>query len=122
MPVRIDLARSAGTDFERVILTIRLALAARPSRPLPAFDIALRRYWEHQHPGEPLEEYLRRGGLAGRFGQALPQQMQSALADVAAALLPGTVGSVLDEATGSLIGALRERRQSVRALARCAAG
>ncbi|MFC9431909.1 ATP/GTP-binding protein [Streptomyces sp. NPDC056987] len=120
LPVRIDLARTAGTDFERVILTIRLALAARPGRPLPAFDIALRRYWEHQHPGEPLEEYLRRGGLAGRFGQALPQQMQSALADVAAALLlPGTVGSVLGEVTGTLIGALRERRQSVRALAGC---
>lgn len=118
LPVRIDLARSAGTDFERVILTIRLALAGL-GRPLPAFDIALRRYWEHQHPGEPLEEYLRRGGLS-RFGQALPRQMQSALADVAQALLlPGTVGSALGEVTGSLIGALRERRQSVRALAGC---
>ena len=28
LPVRIDLARAAGTDFERVILTLRLALAA----------------------------------------------------------------------------------------------
>src|SRR5689334_13580659 len=26
LPVRIDLARSAGTDFERAILTLRLAL------------------------------------------------------------------------------------------------
>lgn len=119
LPVRIDLSRSAGTDFEHVILTIRLALAEL-GRPLPAFDLALRRYWEHQHPGEPLEEYLRRGGLASRFGKALPQQMQSALGDIAQALLlPGTVGSVVGEVTGSLVRALREHRQSVRALAGC---
>lgn len=119
LPVRIDLSRSVGTDFERVILTIRLALAEL-GRPLPAFDLALRRYWEHQHPGEPLEEYLRRGGLAARFGKALPQQMQSALSDVAQALLlPGTVGSVVGQVTGSLVHALRERRQTVRALAVC---
>ncbi|MFZ3562890.1 ATP/GTP-binding protein [Streptomyces sp. BH097] len=120
VPVRIDLARSAGTDIEQVVLTLRLALAEL-GRPLPAFDIALRRYWEATHPGEPLEEYLRRGGLARRFGEALPQQMQSALADVAQALLlPGTIGSVVGEVAGTLVGALRERRQTVRALAGCA--
>ncbi|MFE7935493.1 ATP/GTP-binding protein, partial [Streptomyces sp. NPDC057456] len=120
LPVRIDLARSAGTDFEQVVLTIRAALT-RIGRPLPAFDLALRRYWEANHPGEPLEEYLRRGGLGSRFGQALPQQMQSALADVAQALmLPGTIGSVVGQVAGALIGALRERRQTVRALAGCA--
>ncbi|WP_327364959.1 hypothetical protein [Streptomyces sp. NBC_01296] len=121
LPVRIDLARSAGVDFERVVLTIRLALAAHLNRPLPAFDIALRRYWEHQHPGESLEEYLRRGGLAARFGKNLPQQMQSALSDVAQALLlPGTVGSAIGQLTGALTTAIRERRQTVRALAGCA--
>ncbi|MFJ9598041.1 ATP/GTP-binding protein [Streptomyces virginiae] len=120
LPVRIDLARSAGTSFEDVVLTIRAALAEL-GRPLPAFDIALRRYWESQHPGESLEEYLRRGGLAGRFGKAMPQQMQSALADVAQALLlPGTVGTAVGAVVGSLAGALRERRQTVRALAGCA--
>ncbi|MER5927421.1 hypothetical protein [Streptomyces mirabilis] len=120
LPVRIDLARSAGTSFEDVILTVRAALAEL-GRPLPAFDIALRRYWETQHPGEPLEEYLRRGGLAGRFGKAMPQQMQSALADVAQALLlPGTVGTAAGALAGSLTRALRERRQTVRALAGCA--
>ncbi|MCQ8194640.1 ATP/GTP-binding protein [Streptomyces rugosispiralis] len=120
LPIRIDLARSAGTDFERLVLTIRLALAGL-GRPLPAVDIALRRYWEHNHPGEPLEEYLRRGGLAGRFGQAGQQQMQSALSDVAQALLlPGTVGSAVGQVTSSLVRALRERRQTVRALAGCA--
>ncbi|MGW4983086.1 ATP/GTP-binding protein [Streptomyces mirabilis] len=119
LPVRIDLARSAGTDFEQIVLTIRAALAGI-GRPLPAFDLALRRYWDANHPGEPLEEYMRRGGLASKFGQALPQQMQSALADVAQTLLlPGTVGSVVGQATGALVRALRERRQTVRALAAC---
>jgi hypothetical protein len=120
LPVRLDLACSAGADFERAILTLRLALTVL-GRPMPAFDVALRRYWEATHPGEPLEEYLRRGGLGARFGQALPQQMQSALSDVAQALLlPGTVGSVVSQVTGSLVRALRERRQSVRALEQCA--
>ncbi|MGW7673075.1 hypothetical protein ACWGJX_39175 [Streptomyces sp. NPDC054775] len=121
LPVRIDLARSAGVDFERVILTIRLALAAL-GQPMPAFDLALRRYWERNYPGEPIEEYLRRGGLLSRFSAAaaLPQQMQSALSDVAQALLlPGTVGSVLGHGAGALVKALRERRQAVRALAGC---
>ncbi|MEU8949693.1 ATP/GTP-binding protein [Streptomyces sp. NPDC048489] len=120
LPVRIDLSRSDGTDFEQIVLTIRAALT-RIGRPLPAFDLALRRYWEANHPGEPLEEYLRRSGLGSRFGQALPQQMQSALADVAQALmLPGTIGSVVGQVTGALVSALRERRQTVRALAGCA--
>ncbi|MEU6300765.1 hypothetical protein [Streptomyces erythrochromogenes] len=44
--------------------------------------------------------------------------MQSALSDVAQALLlPGTVGSVIGSLTGALTTALRERRQTVRALA-----
>jgi hypothetical protein len=120
VPVRIDLSRSAAMDFERVILTLRAALAGL-GRPLPAFDLALRRYWEHHHPAEPLEEYLRRGGLAGRAARAMPGQLQSAAADVAQALLlPGTVGSAIGQVTGALVRALRERRQAVRALAGCA--
>ncbi len=119
LPVRIDLARSAGGDFEHLVLTLRAALAAI-GRPLPAFDLALRRYWEHQHPGEPLEAYLQRGGLTAKFGKTMPQQMQSALSDVAQALLlPGTVGSAVGQVTDSLVRALRERRQTVRALASC---
>lgn len=119
LPVRIDLARSAGTDFERVVLTVRLALAEL-GRPLPAFDLALRRYWDHVHPGESLEEFLRRGGLGRRFGKAVPQQMQSALADLAqAVLLPGTVGAVVGQVTSGVVRALRDHRASVRALAGC---
>ncbi|MFC0598292.1 hypothetical protein [Streptomyces palmae] len=65
---------------------------------------------------------MRRGGLLSRFSAAaaLSQQMQSALSDVAQALLlPGTVGSALGHGTGALIKALRERRRSVRALTGC---
>ncbi|AXK36500.1 ATP/GTP-binding protein [Streptomyces armeniacus] len=121
LPVRIDLARAAGIDFERVVLAIRLALAGL-GRPMPAFDLALRRHWEHHHPGEPLEDYLQRGGMLARFSGALnlPQQMQSALADAAQALaLPGTVGGAIGQIAQSLVSALRERRQTVRALAGC---
>ncbi|WP_406297252.1 ATP/GTP-binding protein [Streptomyces sp. NBC_00624] len=121
LPVRIDLARSSGVDFERVVLSIRLAVAVL-GRPMPAFDLALRRHWDRHHPGEPLEEYLRRGGLLSRFsnGVNLPSQLQSALADVAQALaLPGTIGGAVGQLTTTLVGALRERRQTVRALAGC---
>jgi hypothetical protein len=98
---RLDLARSANTDFERIVVTIRLAIAAAAGRPMPAFDIALRRYWDHQHPGEPLEEYLRRDGLVARFGRALPDQMQAALGELAQGLaLPGMLGSAVGQLTG----------------------
>ncbi|WP_316782906.1 ATP/GTP-binding protein [Streptomyces sasae] len=123
LPVRIDLARSAsnGADFERVLLTIRLALAARVGRPLPSFDLALRRYWDTRHPGEPLEEYVRRTGLAAKFGQMLPQQVQGAVSEAVSALqLPGLVGSAAGQVASALITALRERRERARALAGCA--
>ncbi|MEV0479697.1 ATP/GTP-binding protein [Streptomyces sp. NPDC050508] len=121
VPLRLDLARSANTDFERVVVMIRLSIAAAVGRPMPAFDIALRRYWDHRHPGEPLEEYLRRDGLLTRFGQALPQQMQAALGEVAQGLaLPGMLGSAVGQLTGALVRALREHRRSVSALAGCA--
>lgn len=123
LPVRIDLARAAstGSDFERVVLTIRLALAAAVGRPLPSFDLALRRYWEAQHPGEPLEEYIKRTGLAGKFGQMLPKQMQVAVSEAIGALqLPGLVGAAAGRVTTALVGALRERRAKARALAGCA--
>ncbi|MFG2681279.1 ATP/GTP-binding protein [Streptomyces sp. NPDC048392] len=123
LPVRIDLARSAstGSDYERVVLTIRLALAATVGRPLPSFDLALRRYWDAQHPGEPLEEYVRRTGLVGKFGQMLPGQLQGAVSEAIGALqLPGLVGSAAGQVTTALVQALRERRERARALAGCA--
>ncbi|MGW7328139.1 ATP/GTP-binding protein [Streptomyces sp. NPDC054840] len=120
LPIRIDLARSAstGSDFERVILTIRLALAGALGRTLPSFDVALRHYWEHVHPGEPLDEYVRRTGLTGRFAEMLPQQLQAGVGEVAAALaLPGLVGSAAGQLTSALVQALRERQERAQALA-----
>ncbi|OIJ95387.1 ATP/GTP-binding protein [Streptomyces colonosanans] len=120
LPIRIDLSRAAstGSDFERVILTIRLALAGALDRTVPSFDVALRHYWEHVHPGEPLDEYIRRSGLAGRFSNLLPGQLQAGVGEVAAALaLPGLVGSAAGQLTTALVSALRERHERARALA-----
>ncbi|MER5395392.1 ATP/GTP-binding protein [Streptomyces sp. NPDC002599] len=121
LPVRIDLSRGSGTDFEQIVLSLRLAVAAL-KRPMPAFDLALRRYWDHNHPGESVEEYLHRGGALRRFGSVteFPDQMRSTLADLAQALaLPGTVGGALGQGAKILVQALREKRQAVRALAGC---
>ncbi|MER5353386.1 ATP/GTP-binding protein [Kitasatospora sp. NPDC002551] len=119
LPIRIDLARSAGTDFEHLVLALRTALAGL-DRPLPAFDLALGRYWEHNHPGEPLEDYLRRAGLAGRAGRALPGQLQAALGEAAQQLgLPGAIGSAAGQITTAAVRAVRERRATARALAGC---
>ncbi|EST29291.1 hypothetical protein N566_22370 [Streptomycetaceae bacterium MP113-05] len=121
LPVRVDLAAQSGFDFESLILSVRLAVAEL-GRPMPAFDLALRRYWEHNHPGEPLEEYLRRRTLFSRLATSvsLPNQMQSALADTAQALLlPGTVGSLVGSGLRATVGALRDRREAARALAGC---
>ncbi|MEV5203223.1 ATP/GTP-binding protein [Streptomyces sp. NPDC053720] len=120
LPIRIDLSRaaSAGSDFERVILTIRLALAEALGRPMPSFDMALRHYWEHAHPGEPLDEYIRRSGLTGRFTNMLPQQLQAGVGEMAAALaLPGLVGSAAGQLTSALVSALRDRQERAQALA-----
>ncbi|WP_327372291.1 ATP/GTP-binding protein [Streptomyces sp. NBC_01217] len=120
LPIRIDLSRAAstGADFERVILTIRLALAGALGRPMPSFDVALRHYWEHVHPGEPLDEYIRRSGLAGKFANMLPQQLQAGVGEVAAALaLPGLAGSAAGQLTSALVTALRERHERALALA-----
>ncbi|MEW1725069.1 ATP/GTP-binding protein [Streptomyces sp. NPDC093109] len=120
LPIRIDLSRSAstGSDFERVILTIRLALAGALGRTLPSFDVALRHYWEAVHPGEPLDEYVRRTGLTGRFAEMLPQQLQAGVGEVAAALqLPGLAGSAAQQLTSALVSALRERQARAQALA-----
>ncbi|MFI9788521.1 ATP/GTP-binding protein [Kitasatospora sp. NPDC051984] len=120
LPVRIDLASSAGADLEQIVLTLRLALARHVGRPMPAFDLALHRYWSTVHPGEPLEEYLQRSGLAGKFGRALPGQVKSAISEAASLLsLPGVVGTAAGRVTVALARALRERHRKLAALAGC---
>lgn len=122
LPVRIDLSRQSGLGFEDILLALRLT-AGRLGRPMPAFDLALRRYWDVNHPGDPLEAYLRRHGFLRRFATAvsLPEQVQSVLGDIAQAVaLPGTLGALVGQTLRSVVGSLREHRQSVRALAGCA--
>ncbi|WP_432093607.1 ATP/GTP-binding protein [Streptomyces sp. bgisy100] len=121
IPVRVDLAAPSGVDFESLVLSLRLAVAEL-GRPMPAFDLALRRYWEHNHPGEPLEEYLRSRSFFQRFASSmsLSGQVQSALADAAQALLmPGTVGSLVGSGLKATVRALRERREETRLLSAC---
>lgn len=120
LPIRIDLSRSAstGSDYERVLLTIRLALAGELGRTLPSFDLALRNYWETVHPGELLDEYVRRTGIAGKVTDLLPGQLQAGVGEIAAALqLPGLVGSAAGQITSALVTALRERHDRAQALA-----
>ncbi|MFF7333648.1 ATP/GTP-binding protein [Streptomyces sp. NPDC008150] len=121
LPVRIDLSRQAGNDFEALILALRLSVA-QLGRPMPAFDLALRRWWEANHPGQSLAEHLRGSRLLNRLSGTvtLPSQVESALSDLAQALLmPGTVGSVVGQGLRTVVRALREHWQEVRALARC---
>ncbi|MFE0421537.1 ATP/GTP-binding protein [Streptomyces sp. NPDC058953] len=121
VPVRVDLSRDSGGDFESLMLAVRLG-AAELGQPMPTFDLAFQRYWERNHPGEPIDEYLRRRTWFSRFpgSESLSGQMQSALADVAQAVaLPGTVGAVVGSGFQVLVQALRERRHQVRGLAEC---
>lgn len=121
VPVRVDLSRDSGSDFESLMLALRLAVAEL-GEPMPAFDLAFQRYWERNHPGEPLEEYLRRRTWFSRFpgSRSLSGQMQSVLSDVAQAVaLPGTAGALVGKGLGALVRALRDRRHQVRSLAEC---
>ena len=121
LPVRIDFARQSGIDFESMMLAIRLAVG-RLGRPMPAFDLALRHYWDINHPGDPLDGYLRRNGFLRRLlaSTSVPDQIQSVVDNIVQHLeLPSVAGSLATTAARGIIKALRERRQEVRTLARC---
>ncbi|WP_112108012.1 ATP/GTP-binding protein [Parafrankia sp. Ea1.12] len=121
IPVRVDLSRAVGSDFESLILALRLAVA-EIGRPMPAFDIAFQRYWSQNHPGESLDEYMRLRTWFNKFpgARSLPDQMQSALADVAQAVaFPGTVGALAGQGLMSVVRGLREHRNQLRTLAKC---
>ncbi|MFC1436061.1 ATP/GTP-binding protein [Streptacidiphilus sp. N1-3] len=123
LPIRIDLARAAGADLERVVLSLRLAVTVL-QRPMPAFDLAFARYWEQAHPGEDLQDYLHRTSSAfARFADAtsLPEQLKDTLADVAQAVaVPGAVVGAAARLASAAARAVRERRSTVRALSGCA--
>ncbi|GHE26398.1 ATP/GTP-binding protein [Kitasatospora indigofera] len=121
IPVRLDLSTQAGLGFESVMLALRVAVASL-GRPMTAFDLAFHRYWAHNHPGEPLEEYLRRNTFFSRFSTSLsvPEQMRSALADTAQALMmPGTLGVLVGQTLKTVVRSLRDHRLRSRALGGC---
>ncbi|WP_411086858.1 hypothetical protein [Streptomyces sp. 061-3] len=112
LPVRIDLPNESEADFETLMPALRLA-ASELGEPMPAFDLAFQWYWERNHPGKPVEEYLRRRTWFSRFPgtRSLSGQMQSALSEVAQAVaLPGTAGAVIGQTVGVVVRALREHR------------
>ncbi|MEV0538224.1 aminoglycoside phosphotransferase family protein [Nocardia salmonicida] len=122
VPVRIDLARQGEVSFEDALLAVRLAMG-RLGQPLRAFDVALRCYWEVNHPGEPLEGYLRRHGFLRRMSDSmgLPQDMRTAVEDLSQAVeLPSAAGATIVGFVSSLAQALRERRDKSLALSQCA--
>ncbi|WP_207400756.1 hypothetical protein [Actinomadura roseirufa] len=121
VPVRIDLSKQNAVGIETVLLAVRLAVAEL-GVPMAAFDLAFLRYWEQCHPGDPLEDHLRRHTVLNRYGGAgrLRAQLESTLGDVAAAVaLPGTVGLLAGQGLRAVVRALRERRRAARALAGC---
>lgn len=121
LPVRLDLSAQSGTDFEALVLSLRVA-AASLGQSMPAFDLAFTRYWHHNHPGESLDGYLRRHTFFSRLSSSidLSDQMQSALSEVAQALLmPGTIGSLLGQTLKTVVRGLRDHRREVRTLASC---
>ncbi|WP_416566168.1 hypothetical protein [Nocardia testacea] len=117
-PLWIDLSRRNGIDLETLILSLRVSVASM-GHSMPAFDLAFRRYWDYNHPGESLEDYLKSRTIYNRFSASIPAQIDSILGDVAQVLgLPGAVGALVGKGLTALIHALRDRGQGVKAL-RC---
>ncbi|WP_123814529.1 ATP/GTP-binding protein [Myceligenerans xiligouense] len=120
-PVRIDLSAQAGVDLETILLSLRVRLAEL-GRPMPAFDLAFHRYWEHNHPGESLADYLRRSSFFGRISSAMsvPDQIQEVLADVAQVLLlPGSIGALVGQTLKLVVSGLRDRQRRAQLMGEC---
>jgi predicted negative regulator of RcsB-dependent stress response len=118
---RIDLASEAALDLERVLVSLRVAVAAL-GRPMHAFDIALGRYWEHVHPNESLAEYVRSDTRLARISESLrvPEQITEGLQDVASALGgPAAVVSLATNLAVTITGSVRRRMAMKHAVQGC---
>jgi hypothetical protein len=118
---RIDLASEAALDLERVLMSLRVAVAAI-GRPMHAFDIALSRYWEHVHPQESIADYLRGDSRLGRISGAMnvPEQITNGLMDVASALGgPTVIVSIATRVATAITSAVRDKRALRHAVQGC---
>jgi hypothetical protein len=118
---RVDLASENGLDLERVLLSIRVGVAAL-GRPMHAFDIALGRYWEQVHPNESIADYLRSDSRMARVAEALklPDQITEGLKDVAQALGGSSaMVSVASQLAVTLTGGIRRKLAKRHAVEGC---
>jgi hypothetical protein len=119
--VRLDMAGEAGLDLERALLLIRAGVAGLGA-PMPAFDLALSRYWEHAHPDGSIEDFLRNDGVLGRLGESLhlSEQIQEGLSEIAQAVGgSSTVVSVASQLAISLVSGMRRKRAHRHAVQGC---
>ncbi len=112
---RVDLASEAGLDLERVLVGVRVAVAAL-RRPMYAFDLAFKRYWERLHPNESLDEYIRKDTRISRVAEGLdvPEQISDGLKDIATALGGTSMVVTLATRLATLVGSEVKRGIVVR--------
>jgi hypothetical protein len=77
---RIDFADLSAFDPEVMLLRLRRCLG-QLTTDLQAFDLAFATYWERQHPGQPLAEFLDRRSTVSTFSEKveLSRTIQSGL-------------------------------------------
>jgi len=88
--VRVDFAEPASFDIEAFMLRLRAGLG-HLTGTWHAFDVAFSVYWERAHPGEPLDEFIRKDSALRRAarGIGLSEQIAATLTDAFGSALPG---------------------------------
>ncbi|HET6954741.1 MAG TPA: hypothetical protein VFI47_30545, partial [Acidimicrobiales bacterium] len=92
--VRVDFSDPIARDAELYLFALRAGMASL-AKSFPAFDTALTLYWERQHPGTSMADFVRNqsvlGGLADRevLARNLREVVQGLL-DNAGLLVGGT--------------------------------
>jgi tetratricopeptide (TPR) repeat protein len=114
---RINLDDPALTDLETLVIIIRSAVGEHLGR-CPAFDLALSVYWQRSHPGLPMGAVLERNSALRRFNGALelPRQLDESLN---ALLGPVPLAGLARQATGLLVGRIRDKIRRDRLLTEC---
>lgn len=84
--VRIDFSEPSARDAELYLLALRAGVADLASS-FPAFDTALALYWEREHPGTSMADFVRNQSVLG--GLADREALAAHLSEVAQGLLDG---------------------------------